>query len=538
LRRFSETSSRIKVGKLMFHSLTPYDQVPYASFPYAQSHPNRLATVATLMGMQPAAIERCRVLELGCASGGNLIPMAAYLPESQFLGVDLSQRQIADGQRTIETLGLKNIELRNQSILDVAPDWGKFDYIVCHGVWSWVPAEVRDKILSICRDNLAPQGVAYISYNCFPGWQMRGAIRDMMLFHARKYETPRDKVGHSRALLDFMVRACHNEKDPYGVFLKSELELLKDKADSYMLHDHLEPVNQPMYFFEFAEQVAGHDLQYLAEADFAMMRADPFSPEVQNILQQLAGNIVEREQYLDFLRNRMFRQTLLCHKEVALDSRLNAARLESLFVLTDLKPAAADSTEKNGETKFASPRGTISTKDPQLSAAFEILAETWPEPIRVGELSDLIQARLNGNGIFDSRRLDQDRLRLSGQLGDCYTRRLVELFVRPPWVARVSQQPRVCELARHQCQASPAITSGKHAMVQLTSMARSITQLADGTRDESTLVAELTRQAQDGKLVVNVNGQRTTDPSQLTAIMTDALKKCLAQFAADGLLVN
>ena len=125
---------------------TSYDSIPYESFPYAQTHPDRLATVARLFGMRAAPPARCTVLELGCAGGGNLIPMASELPGSRFLGVDLSSRQIEDGCRTIEALGVGNVELLHRSILDVDDDLGRFDYVICHGVYSWVPPEVQAKI--------------------------------------------------------------------------------------------------------------------------------------------------------------------------------------------------------------------------------------------------------------------------------------------------------------------------------------------------------------------------------------------------------
>jgi len=74
---------------------TSYDEVPYESQSFPQSHPNRLATLGRLFGLSPAPVAQCRVLELGCASGGNLIPMAYHLPESEFVGLDLI-RQSSD----------------------------------------------------------------------------------------------------------------------------------------------------------------------------------------------------------------------------------------------------------------------------------------------------------------------------------------------------------------------------------------------------------------------------------------------------------
>src|SRR5437868_15404402 len=151
------------------HPRTSYDEVPYPSLPYPYPHPDHPAVVATLLGLSPARPDRCRVLELGCAGGGNLIPMAYTYPESTFLGIDLSVEQIRQGEELREALGLANIELRAMSILDVDDRFGTFDYIICHGVYSWVPEAVQDKILEVCARHLAPEGIGFVSYNTFPG---------------------------------------------------------------------------------------------------------------------------------------------------------------------------------------------------------------------------------------------------------------------------------------------------------------------------------------------------------------------------------
>ena len=173
---------------------TSYDRVPYKSYPYAQSQPDRMATVAALLGVRAPEVTTARVLDMGCAGGGNLIPLAERFPEATFVGIDASAGQVAEGQPVIERLGLRNIRLLHTNILDVMPDLGTFDYILSHGVYSWVPPQVREKMLDICRTNLAPNGVAYISYNTYPGWRMRCIIRDIMLYRARRYEDPGDRV--------------------------------------------------------------------------------------------------------------------------------------------------------------------------------------------------------------------------------------------------------------------------------------------------------------------------------------------------------
>ena len=167
-----------------------YDQVPYQSLSVPYTHPDRLATVATLLGLQPAPVERCRVLELGCASGGNIVPMAAQLTSSTFLGVDLSQRQVAAGRKILADLGLTNVELLHTDLRDLGSEVGTFDYIITHGVYSWVEPAIRDALLSLVKASLAEQGVAYISYNTLPGWHLRSIVRDAMRFHGEAFCRP------------------------------------------------------------------------------------------------------------------------------------------------------------------------------------------------------------------------------------------------------------------------------------------------------------------------------------------------------------
>jgi hypothetical protein len=186
---------------------TSYEEVPYPDYIHQYTHPGYVGAVAALFDMRPADPARCRVLELGCCAGANLIPMAYDLPGSEFVGIDLSPGQIDRGRQAVTALGLTNIDLRQGSILDVDHRFGRFDYIVCHGVYSWVPAEVREAIFAVCKANLAIDGVAYVSYKTYPGWHLRGMIRDMMFFHARPFGDPAEGIRQARALVTFLAQA-------------------------------------------------------------------------------------------------------------------------------------------------------------------------------------------------------------------------------------------------------------------------------------------------------------------------------------------
>src|SRR5262249_16385673 len=147
-----------------------YDALPYASEPFPSTHPALLGALARLFGIEAAPLNGARILELGCAVGGNIIPLAARHPDATLVGIDLSGARVAAAPAPLADLGLANIEVRCQGIDDLldAAD-APFDYIICHGVYSWVPAVVRESILRICRQRLSARGVAIVSYNVLPG---------------------------------------------------------------------------------------------------------------------------------------------------------------------------------------------------------------------------------------------------------------------------------------------------------------------------------------------------------------------------------
>src|SRR5262249_7261878 len=287
-----------------------YDQVPYDARPRYATHPDCLATLARLLGMSPAPVERCRVLELGCSTGGNLLPLAEALPNTTFVGVDLSSRPIETGPQVAAALGLDNLHREARSILDIDPSFGEFDYVICHGVYSWVPAEVRDKLLSVCKANLAPQGVAYVSYNTYPGWYLRAGVRDLMHFHTGGVDEPEAKVGQARAILDFTLESTPDADGPWGKILRDEADLVRAGGGYYVYHEHLESDTPPVYFRQFMEHAQRHRLQFLGEAQLHTSLS-VYPAEVQQTLRRISPDLFHLEQYLDFLTNRAFRRTLL-----------------------------------------------------------------------------------------------------------------------------------------------------------------------------------------------------------------------------------
>src|SRR5262245_39911395 len=236
--------------------LASYDAVPYGGGAIGNTRPDYLASRARIYGLSTPDATRCRVLDIGCATGGNLLAMALALPGSRFVGVDLSPLQIQSARRAAQSLGLDNVEFNAMSVVDIDEELGTFDYIVSHGVYSWVPADVQTAILDVCARNLAPDGVAYVSYNTYPGWHGRGLVRDMVLFHDRPQLHPSERVKRARDLLQTIAQAVPRADSVYAGLLQEELQLLTECSETYFLHEELESENHPVYYSELAQRAA------------------------------------------------------------------------------------------------------------------------------------------------------------------------------------------------------------------------------------------------------------------------------------------
>ncbi len=529
----------------------PYDHVPYPALSYASSHPDRLAAIARLWGLTTPPVEKCRVLELGCAVGGNLIPMAYGLPESEFVGIDRSARQIAQGQETIRALGLRNITLYHMDIREVSAELGRFDYIIAHGVYSWVPAPVRERLLQVCRERLTPDGVAYISYNTYPGWHMIQMVREMMLYHTRETEDPMERAAQARALLDFLAEAVPAENSAYGGFLQmyarllhGEVEGARPKDDALLLHDELEAINEPVYFYRFVAQAEAQGLRYLADAEFHTMLPNGLPAVVPRMLRDNARNLIEAEQYLDFVRNRTFRRSLLCHREATPDRQPSPERLTSLYIASRVGKVAEEEESHGTEggrvlRRFrASDGATLTTDHPVTQEAMGYLAEVWPRAVPFPDL--LAEARRRAGEAAEAEE-DKDARILASNLLMAYghSDELVELHVyTPPMAPTVSERPKASPVARLQAAESSRVTNLRHERVRLDSLDRYLLRHLDGSRTVPALVDVLWNgPVAAGDLVVQRKGEPPLAPRDARETLAEGVSKRLRWLAKAALLI-
>jgi SAM-dependent methyltransferase len=469
-----------------------YDQTPYTSNSFPQSAPGHLAAVVHLFGLDTAAVATARVLEIGCAAGGNLIPFAATHPDARVVGVDLSEVQIDEGRARAGELGLANLELIADDLarLDLSA-LGPFDFVIAHGVYSWVPADVQDALLAVIRRVLAPEGVAYVSYNTYPGWKTKEVVRDAMLLASGAFTTPEDRVREARGVADFL-----KEVAPADGVLSRVLELSREHAlgfgDSYLLHDELETFNTPCYFYEMVGRADAHGLRYLAEAHPETMIPGNFGQRVADYLgRKCHGEQVLIEQYLDFVLNRMFRESLLVHQErtTQISYAVDRSRFRDLHIAAWTPPVDGEIRLDDSVQEFVGQEGaTLATDDPGAKAAIDALCTRWPWTLSRTELIAETRARLDFAGVAAAENLPDHVDDLMGLLILQGTAR----FRLDP----VTGPPAFDETARRLAETT---SGGEHAVtftpwhetLVLSDIDRVLVPLLDGSRDRAALVAAL-----------------------------------------------
>lgn len=285
---------------------------PYASAPFLESY-------AHLLGLSPAPANTARILEIGSSYGGNLMSQALFYPQATFTGIEIAPTQVSVGKTYIDQLGITNLELLEGDVNESHHHLGAYDYIIAHGFYSWVDDETKDNFLRLCKEHLAENGILYMSYNTYPGWHKMDSVRALLKFANKDIDTlnHREKVRHGKTVaskLGALMLEYDTVKAQQGPFLQSLRQTLQ-KQDCYVGHDHLEPVNTPVYFHQCMDHMTEHGFTYLCDCDLNLSFPDVYDETLRTKLQELAPHDpLAREQYIDFMLNTAFRKSLFTHK--------------------------------------------------------------------------------------------------------------------------------------------------------------------------------------------------------------------------------
>jgi len=518
------------------------DVLAHDVYPSPTSTAEHLEALAFLFGVRSPPPATARVLELGCGAGANLIPFAARHPGASVVGVDLSSARLKEGAGVIARARLVNIELRAMDLADIDASFGEFDYIVCHGLYSHAQPAVREAILRICAQNLAPDGVASVSYNVYPGWKAREIVRDAMLLRGAPRDDPDETLSYARGMLEFLAKSARP-----GSLLQATLDehmpAVRGASDNHLLHEWLAPSNAPCYFKQFVERADAHGLAYLADAEAHTMFVQNYSEKVREpLMRECGASQIMIEQTLDFLVDRTFRQTLMVRRERAPEIRY---RLE-LDRLRALSYAASFTVDGGGALALGG--GELSCTGlrqqkvvlrlPVHRAVAQVLDERFPATVEVDALVAEVSTRIGEPGAV----VDPLVLAMLEELvilGAVRIRRSA-----PPVAAGVSafpEAPAAVRASREVALSAGPVASACnqwHEQVALSPLERVLLPLLDGTHSHDDLAGHLAAEARAGRLRLIKDDKPLTDDAGLREFARQQVGFALHDLRRKGLLAG
>lgn len=356
-----------------------YEEIPYFSNAFKWCAPGYIRAAAHMYGITLPAVSTARILEIGCAAGGNCLPAAFLYPNANIVGIDISEAQIQEGQGVIKRAGLKNIQLYTMCLSEITPEWGEFDYIILHGVLSWVPAEIQPAIFKICQQNLSAEGAAYISFNTYPGWKAYELLREMMLWHSIDSASAQERIQVSRDLLPFLKQGMAKSNPLQSIF-NHVVQGIPTSSDNdyYVAHEYLELHNNPMYLTDFALLAQQYELRHVGDVEVREELLERHGLHTNATFMQLAQtkSKLEQQQLLDYAVGRSFRKSLVLRESFSAKhaTEPDLSRLSELLF--------AGCFEKQDDFSYQTLSGeSIHIESKAVQAMLDQLGQNWPRPI-------------------------------------------------------------------------------------------------------------------------------------------------------------
>ena len=444
-----------------------YDAVPYRHGAVSDSHPARIGAIARLLGISAAPPDCCRVLELGCGEGMNLLPLAERFPKSEFVGVDFSAKQIAVAEAARAACGIGNARFVCADLRSWTAEGATFDYIIAHGVYSWVPGEVRDRLLALCTGALSPDGVAYVSYNTLPGWALPGGVRKSLLSEISALTSPDAQMARAVQVLDSLAECMKDQPGSYAANLRDTLADMRAKPPGLLFHDELAAVNEPCTFTEFTGHAARHGLHFVAEAHYATMQSANLPATMQASLAPLQLDLPRTQQFMDVLFHRWLRNSLLSRAPVAPQRAIRTGVIADCALGLRMSVDAGSINLAPGTPmQFTGIHGIVlEAREPVEKAVLTVLASAFPERLPFPTLCAMANQSLAEWGLpcvndFSALHEFLHRLFALDALD-------VMLCGDGAWL-RKSAQPSLSLLMRHQAGNDLPLTNRLHEPVALT----------------------------------------------------------------------
>ena len=395
-----------------------YHSHAYPAMSHPATDPSVMAVSAALAGLEVRPPPGSSILEIGCASGHNLLPLAARWPNCRFTGIDFSKSAIEDARETARLAEMPHVEFIEADLRDFVPGDGcGYDYIFAHGIYSWVPEDVQRALLDFCTKHLSSQGVALISYNTLPGWSLRKSIVDV----TRNLLVRSGKQSHGEILaLLAMATGSHT---PYARHLNTVLHEMFGKGDDILPFDDFAPINDPCTFVDFVGKASQSGMRYLGESKLAENFPLDLATYALEVLHSLAAEPLLSQQMIDVLTNRKFRRSILCRSDAPVRDRIPATTVLNFSI----RCPHLFTRSANGAVLTCQSGNQLASFDKPLAIAlYNILSETKTQSVPIheviGQMADQLKAPVDvhsfGRMILDSARKNLVSLRYEPLLFD------------------------------------------------------------------------------------------------------------------------
>ncbi len=344
-----------------------YEKHVYPPMSHPLSDPAVSAVAARIGGLEVAHPRGARILDIGCCSGHNLLPLARRWPESRFTGIDLAERSLAEARERAALAGISNIDFVAGDLRDFQPADGPFDFIIAHGFFSWVPDEVKAALLLFCRRHLAPSGIATISFNLECGWKPRLTVV------AKVHAIQRARGGGVIEALE-ALKILTDPSDPEAAILADMLA----KGPAILAFDDFGPINDPWPLDRFARAAANAGLRWLGESDPGGNIPSGLGDQAIAELQSRATDPLGFQLAMDEAAGRTFRSGVLCRDDAPVAERVRSSLVLDLSVRGGGEPA-----------------------DPGAKAVFKAIQSFAPACVPVAKVIGDLDPRMAARQIFD-----------------------------------------------------------------------------------------------------------------------------------------
>lgn len=506
----------------------------YPSRVHEKATPMAMRRMGCLFGLVPSRVTESRILEVGCGAGANLISLSLLYPNARFKGIDESGDAITAARRTARELQVKNVNFEKVSLVSHEIK-GRYDYIIAPGIYSWISTEARSRLLAQVQIALTDNGLAYFSYNTYPGWNVARTVREMMMFHTRPFEDMATKASEAKKMLNFVVANNKDAESPYTVALKGEVDLLSNLEDYWFCKEYLSEINEPVYLADFVAAANSHGMTYVGDMDLEYMYLGNYHELAQSQLGELT-TAVHQEQYMDFILNRRVRNTILS-KAAGVNRSITADKLKDFNFRLKLLPKApiTQDTYDEGVVGLMSPAShdlTVKVTGRERIAFVEFMVSTHPKALSMDEICEGAQERA---GQTTAEVKDALGKFLVGSIasGLCVCDREPDLFVPNP-----TEKPAVFAFAGHQSRNSVLVNNARHQTIQLSNVDQRIMPLLDGEREITALVGELEKSLENGDFQISVEGKDKDGNVPDQSVLIQALiEERLRFYAVNALLV-